>query len=256
MTGLLRGLLPALAAGVALVSLQVSAQEAFSPAQRQAIEGIVKDYLVKNPEVLQEAINELEKRTAETQKRTQQAALTEVRQTLLTSPHGNVVGSASGDVTLIEFFDYNCGYCKKSLADIRALIKSDPRLKVVLRDLPVLGPDSLEASRVALAAKQQLSSDKLFEYHARLIESRGRVGAERAFSLAKEMGLDMARLQRDLSGADVKAAMAENMALSDKLGLTGTPAFVVGDEVISGAVGVDPLRQAIGSIRKCGHAVC
>lgn len=234
----------------ALAAHPAGAQTSLNPAQRSEIEQIVKQYLVRNPEVLQEAIAELEKRNQESAKRAQQAVLSQANDVLFNSPHGNVFGNPAGDVTLVEFFDYNCGYCKRALADVRALIKADPKLKVVLKDLPVLGPDSVEASRVAIAAKQQISGDKLFEYHSRLLETRGRVGSERALSLAKEMGLDMARLQRDLGGDVVKAAIAENADLGEKLALTGTPAFVVGSEVISGAVGVEALSQSIALARK------
>lgn len=259
MAGPIKRLTPgalALAAVLACGPVSAQPQPAFSPSQRSAIESIVKEYLVRNPEVLQEAIGELEKRQAETQRVAQQAALAESKALLTSSTHGAVVGNPNGDVTLIEFFDYNCGYCKRALSDLRTLIKGDPKLKVVLRDLPVLGPDSVEATKVAVAAKRQLSGDRLFEYHARLLESRGRVGAERAFALAKEMGLDVAKLQKDVESSDVAATLAENGLLSEKLSLTGTPAFVIGDEVVSGAVGVDPLRQAIAMTRKCGKAMC
>ena len=225
-------------------------------AQRPAIEQIVRDYLLKNPEVIQEAIAELEKRQQDAQRNAQQTALREHGNALTKSQHGNVVGNPSGDVTLVEFFDYNCGYCKRALSDMRTLAKADPKLRIVLKDFPVLGPESLAASKIALAVKQQIQGDKLFEYHARLLESRGTVTGERALALAKEMGLDTARLQKDTEGPEVRAALAENAMLADKLGLTGTPAFVVGDEVISGAVGVEPLRQAVASVRQCGHAAC
>ena len=232
------------------------AQPVFSDGQRAEIGRIVKDYLVANPEVLQEAMTELERRSQEAQRVAQASALKESRETLTTSPHGNVFGNPKGDVTLVEFFDYNCGYCKRALADVRALMRSDPKLRVVMRDFPVLGPESVEASRVAVAVKQQLSGDKLFEFHAKLMESRGRVDGARAIAVAREMGLDMPRLQKDTAGADVAAALSENQGLGEKLGLTGTPAFIVGDEVISGAVGIEPLRQVIASVRKCGQAPC
>lgn len=228
----------------------------FTPEQRGALGGIIKEYLLKNPEVLQEAIGELERRQADAQREDQKAALAAVGSTLATSAAGSVIGNPTGDVTLVEFFDYNCPYCKRALTDLRALIKGDPKLRVVLRDLPVLGPDSVEAAKAALAAKLQLSGDKLLEYHGRLLETRGRVGGERGIAVAKEMGLDVVRLQRDMAGPEVAAVMAENAAVSEKLSLTGTPAFVIGHEIISGAVGVDPLRQAIASTRKCGNATC
>lgn len=244
----------ALAAVLPVAAAQ--AQTTFSPEQRSAIEAIIKDYLVKNPEVLQEAIGELEKRQAEAQRKAQTAALAQVRDEVLSGKNGVVVGNPSGDATLVEFFDYNCGFCKRALSDLRNLMKADPKLRVVLRDLPVLGPDSVEASRIAIAAKSQLSGEKAFEYHSRLLESRGRVGGEQALALAKSMGLDIARIQRDVAGSDVAATIAANTAIAERLGMTGTPAYVVGGEVISGAVGVEPLRQAVETARKCGNASC
>lgn len=228
----------------------------FTDLQRRAIGEIVKDYLLKNPEVLTEVIAELEKRQTEAQRVAQASALKETSQTLLNASHSYVVGNPSGDVTLVEFFDYNCGYCKRALGDLRTLLKSDPKLRVVLKDFPVLGPDSVEASRVSLAAKNQLQGDKLFDFHMKLMDSKGRINGERAMAVAKDMGLDMARLQKDLESAEIRSALQENMGLGDKLGLTGTPAFVIGDAVIPGAVGLDPLKQVVASVRKCGKAAC
>ena len=246
-----------LAAAVSLGSLAAAAQTPpFTAEQRGAIGEIIREYLLQNPEVLQEAIAELEKRQGEAQKSAQVAALGEERERLFNSPRGFVVGNPAGDVALLEFFDYNCGYCKRALADLRALVKADPKLKLVLRDFPVLGPESVEASRVSIAAKQQLKGEKLFEYHVRVMETKGRVNGERAMAVAREMGLDMARLQKDLEGEEVKATLQENVALGDKLGLTGTPAFVLADEIIPGAVGLEPMRQAVASVRQCGKVSC
>jgi protein-disulfide isomerase len=245
-------------AGLALAAsgiLPVLAQS-FSGPQKDEIGRIVREYLIQNPEVIQEAIVELEKRQNEAQKASQTVALRETKDTLLKSPHGNVVGNPAGDVTLVEFFDYNCGYCKQALGDIQTLVKGDPKLKIILKDLPVLGPESAEASKIALAAKAQLSGDKLFEYHSRLLTTRGRVGGDRALSLAREMGLDVARLQKDANGPEVAAALDENRRLAEKLAINGTPAFIIGDEVIAGAIGAGPLKQAIAGVRQCGHAVC
>ena len=252
---------PALAlAGTLLLGagLPASAEEAapFTEAQRKAIEGIVKDYLVKNPDVLQEAIAEGERRAQETQKLAQAAALKESREALNNSPHGIVAGNPSGDITLVEFFDYNCGYCRKAFGDVQALIKADPKLRVVLKDFPVLGAESLEASKVALAAKMQLKPEKMFDFHAKLLESKGRINAEKALAVGKELGADVERLKKDAQGPEVKAALAENVGLGDKLSLSGTPAFVIGDEILPGAVGVDAMRKTINDVRQCGHASC
>jgi protein-disulfide isomerase len=254
----LSSLRAALIVGTMALAPLTAAQAAspFNEQQRQAIGEIVRDYLLKNPELLQEVMAELEKRQSEQQRVAQSSALKENRQTLLNAPHSIVAGNPQGDVTLVEFFDYNCSYCKRALADVRALMKTDPKLRLVMKDFPVLGPDSVEASRVALAVKNQIQGDKLFDYHVRVMESRGRVNGERAMAVAKEMGLDLARLQKDVEAADIRNALQENVGLGDKLGLSGTPAFIIGEEVIAGAVGIDPLRQAVASVRQCGKAVC
>jgi protein-disulfide isomerase len=233
-----------------------AAQTSFTEEQRREIGTVVKDYLLKNPEVLQEALVELERRQQAAQDSARQSALKESNDALLNSPRDYVAGNPAGDITVVEFFDYNCGYCKRALTDLQALMKSDPKLRVVLKDFPVLGPDSIEASRVALAAKKQLKGDKLFEYHIKLMETRGRINGERAMALAKDMGVDAAKLQKDMEAADVKQTIQDNVVLGDKLGLSGTPAFVVGREVISGAVGVEPLRKTVAGVRQCGKAVC
>ncbi|MBZ6074921.1 DsbA family protein [Microvirga puerhi] len=243
-------------AAIAFGSPALAQKAEFSDQQRQAIGEIVRDYLLKNPEVLHEVIAELEKRQAENQRVAQASALKETRQPLLNAPHSLVVGNPSGDVTLVEFFDYNCGYCKQALGDLQTLVKSDPKLRVVLKDFPVLGPDSVEASRVGLAVKNQLQGDKLFDYHIKVLGTRGRVNGERALAVAKDMGLDMARLQKDMTGNDVRAALEENAGLGDKLGLTGTPAFIIGDVVVPGAVGLEPLKQVVANVRQCGKASC
>src|SRR5215207_6878555 len=182
------------------------AQPAFTGQQQQAIEQIVKDYLLKNPEVLQEAMTELERRQQEVEKTAQTTALKGEREKLL-SARNNVVGNPSGDVTLVEFFDYNCGDCKRALGDLKALMQADPKLRIVLKDFPVLGPESVEASRVALAVRQQVQGDRLFEYHTKLLETRGRVNGERALAVASEMGLDVDRIKKDLESPEVRASL-------------------------------------------------
>lgn len=248
--------LAALGFTLAFASVNAQSPNLFSSEQREAIGQVVREYLLKNPEVLQEAFTELERRMQETQRAARVSALQTERDKLFHAPHDYVIGNPQGDVTLIEFIDYNCPYCKRAAADVEALIKSDPKLRVVLKDFPVLGPDSLEASRVAVAAKAQLNGDKLFEFHKRLMGSSGRVNGERAMAVAKEMGLDLARLEKDMNGPAIQAALQETISLGTELGITGTPAFIIGDEIAPGAVGVEPLRLAVMNVRNCGKAVC
>ncbi|WP_293868927.1 DsbA family protein [uncultured Alsobacter sp.] len=228
----------------------------FTDKQKAAIGALVKDYLLNNPEVIQDALVELDRRQKDAEKVAAKRALGEFS-TALTSPQRNVVlGNPNGDVTLIEFMDYNCTYCKRSLTDVRDLIKADPKLKVIIRDFPVLGPDSVEASQVAVAVKNQLKGDKYWDFHAKLMDSRGRVGKERAMQVAKEAGADMTRLAKDIDSADTRAFIEESMRIGDALKLQGTPAFIVGEEIVFGAVGLDPLKTTVASVRKCGKATC
>jgi protein-disulfide isomerase len=241
-----------------LAAAPVAAQDKtqFTDGQKAAIGAIIKDYLVKNPEVIQEALAELETRQKEAEKTASRKALSDVQATLVSSPRNMVVGNPNGDVTLVEFFDYNCAYCKRSLSDMRELIKTDPKLRVVIRDFPVLGQDSVEASFVAVAVKNQLKGDKFFDFHQKLMESKGRVGKDRALAVAKELGVDTARVLKDMDSPDTRATIEETMRIGDSLKLQGTPAFVVGDEIIFGAVGTDPIRATVASVRQCGKATC
>ncbi|MBM1170160.1 DsbA family protein [Microvirga arabica] len=222
----------------------------FTPDQREAIGGIVREYLLKNPEVLQEAFTELQRRQQVAEQAGRAEVLTSERGKLENSPNDFVLGNPQGDVTMVEFLDYNCGYCKRAVADVKALIKADPKLRVVIKDFPVLGPGSVEASRVALAAKSQLTGDKLYEFHTRLMEKRGQANGDSAKAVAKELGLDMSRLEKDLQRDGINATLQENMELGERLGINGTPGFVIGNEVIAGAVGVEPLKQVIANTRK------
>ena len=167
-----------------------------------------------------------------------------------------VVGNPKGDVTFVEFFDYNCGYCKRALEDMMALMKADPNLKVVLKEFPVLGPGSVDAARVGAAVRMQDNSGrKYLEFHQKLLTGRGQVDKARAIAAAKEVGLDVAQIERDLGGDEVRASLEESFKLAKSLGLTGTPSYVIGTDVVVGAVGLAALKEKVNSAR-CGKATC
>ncbi len=162
-----------------------------------------------------------------------------------------MLGNPQGNVTMVEFFDYNCGYCKRAMSDMLDLIKADGNLKFVLKEFPVLGEGSVEAARVAVAARMQDSSGKKYiEFHQKLLGGRGAADKMRALAVAKEVGFDMPRLERDMASDEVKKTIEENMKLAEALGVSGTPSYVVGDEVVVGAVGLDSLRDKISAERK------
>ena len=244
-----------LAAALTLTALPAAAQD-FSTAQRGEIEKIVRDYLVAHPEVLQEAISALEKRQAAEEAEKHEAAVKDNADALFNSSRQVTVGNPQGDVTFVEFFDYNCGYCKRAMSDMFDLMKSDPKLKVVLKEFPVLGPGSVEAAQVAVAVRMQDKSGKKYlEFHQKLLGGRGQVDKAKALAAAKEIGLDMARLDKDLKSDEVSKTLEESMKLAEKLGLNGTPSYVIGPNVVIGAVGLDKLKESVNTAR-CGKAAC
>lgn len=240
---------------VAATALPVRAAE-FTAEQKETIKALIKEYLITNPEIIQEAMTELEKRQTENEKAAQAKAVIEFMPAMSQSSRATVLGNPKGDVTLVEFFDYNCGYCKSALNDLVKLVKDDPKLRVVIRDFPVLGPESVEAALVAVAARQQFSGAKYLEFHQKLLESKGRVGKDRALAVAKDLGADLGKLGKDMDSTDTKSLINETMTIADALRLQGTPAYVVGNEVVFGAVGYDALKSAIDQTRRCGKARC
>ena len=226
-----------------------------SDPQRSEIEKIIHDYLLKHPEVLQEAIAELEKRQAAADAEKHRVAIKANAPLLFSSPRQVVLGNPKGDVTFVEFFDYNCGYCKRALDDMLTLLKDDPKLKVVLKEFPVLGPGSIEAARIAVAVRMQDSGKKYLEFHKKLLGQRGPADKSHALAAAKDAGFDVARLERDMAGDEVKASIDEAFKLAEQLGLNGTPSYVIGDNVIIGAVGIAALREKINTSR-CGKPTC
>lgn len=243
-------------AAALLMPQAAQAEDLFDPAQREEIGRIVRQYLLDNPEVLLEVSKELEARQQAAENSKRDGALTANARAIFDSPDDFVAGNPQGDVTLVEFFDYNCGYCKKALGDLSKLVKENPDLRIVLRDFPVLGPGSVEAARVAMATAKQVQGDKFWAFHQKLLGGRGQAGKEQALAAAREVGVDMGKLEKDMNGPDIRAGYAEVMNIADKLSLTGTPSWVVGKEVIVGAVGYDELNSKIANFRKCGKTAC
>jgi protein-disulfide isomerase len=232
-----------------LVAPAAARAQSFNDQQKGELGSIIREYLVQHPEVLQEAMAELEKRQAAAEAEKAKAAVKNNAQTLFDSSRQVVVGNAQGDVTLVEFFDYNCGYCKRALTDLTDLMKDDSKLRVVLKEFPVLGPGSQEAAQVAIAARMQdKSGKKYFDFHQRLLGGRGPADRARALAAAKDAGFDMAR-------PAVKATIEENMKLAEQLGLNGTPSYVVGSDVVVGAVGLEALKGKVKAAR-CTTASC
>ncbi len=239
-----------------LAAVAPAAEPNFSAPQKTEIEKIIRDYLVTHPEVLQEAIAELDKRQAAADTAKAKAAVAANAETLFDSSRQVVLGNPKGDVTLVEFFDYNCGFCKGALPTLVDLMKDDTKLKVVLKEFPVLGPGSVEAAKVAVAVRMQDKSGKKYlDFHQKLLGGRGQADKARALAVAKEVGMDMARLEKDMASDEARVSLEESLKLAETLGLNGTPSYVVGDDVVIGAVGMEALRGKIAMAR-CGKETC
>jgi len=236
----------------ALLALPAAASaQSFSPDQRHEIENIVKDYLTHHPEVMQDVMAAMDKQQKDADAAKARTAIKANNATIFNSLHQVVLGNPQGNVTMVEFFDYNCGYCKHALSDMLTLLKTDPNLRFVLKEFPVLGPGSVEAAHVAVAARMQDTTGKKYiEFHQKLLGGRGPADKARALAVAKEVGFDMARIEKDMDSDEVKTTIDENMKLADALGVSGTPSYVVGDELVVGAVGLDALKEKIGAQRK------
>jgi protein-disulfide isomerase len=253
---LLRLPLPALLA-IALCAGPITASaQGFSEGQRGEIETIVKNYLIAHPEVLEDAIAELNKRQAAAEAEKNAAGLAQNSEAIFNSPRGVVLGNKDGDVTFVEFFDYNCGYCKRAMADMLDLLKSDPKLKVVLKEFPVLSQGSVEAAQVAVAVRMQDPSGKKYlDFHQKLLGGRGQADKTRALAAAKEAGLDVGRIEKDLASPEVRATIDENFKLAEAMGMNGTPSYVIGKQVVIGAIGLEGLKEKVG-VARCGKPTC
>jgi protein-disulfide isomerase len=251
-----RLLAPALFALALCGAPPAATAQSFSDIQRGDIEVIVRNYLLAHPEVLEEAMAELNKRQSAAEAEKHAAGVAKNAEAIFNSPRGVVVGGKDGDVTMVEFFDYNCGYCKRAMTDMMDLMKSDSKLKVVLKEFPVLGPGSVEAAQVAVAVRMQDPSGKKYlDFHQKLLNGKGQADKARALAAAKDAGLDMAKLEKDLASQEVRATLEENFKLAEAMGMNGTPSYVIGKQVVIGAVGVEGLREKIG-IARCGKATC
>jgi len=245
----------AFAAALMIFTLpQVSRAAEFSKPQTSAIEKIVHDYLVQHPEVIEEAIQALQQRQQAATAAQQKAAVQAHAKQVFAAPDHVVLGNPKGNVTFVEFFDYNCGYCKHAMGDMLTLLKNDKNLKVLLKEYPILGPGSVEAAKVAVAVRMQ-APQKYLAFHTKLLGGRGHADKARALAVAKEIGLNMDQVRKDMNSDAVKKMLSTDIAIGQTLGLNGTPSYIIGDNVVVGAVGLKELKQKIANAR-CGKDSC
>ena len=226
----------------------------FTDKQREEIGAIVRDYLLKNPEILLDVSKELEKRQKEADDQQHKAAVAENAAEIFHSGTDFVAGNPKGDVTIVEFFDYNCPWCKKSMPELQQLLRQDTNVRLVLKDFPIFGEESEYAARAALASKSQ---GKYWQFHQALFANNGKVNKAIVDEIALAQGLDLTKLKAEMDKPEIIAAVSRNQALAQTLGITGTPGFVMDDRIFPGYMPYRAIAEAVKNIRDAGGcAVC
>ncbi len=215
----------------------------------------VHDYLVENPEVLLDVQVALQRKQAEEQQKAASAALAENQDKIYQPAYDAELGNPDGAITVVEFFDYNCGYCRRALSDMDEIIADNNDVRFILKEIPVLGPESEAAQRVSYAFFK-VAPEKYADFHRALMGSGNRATDQTARAVAAAFGVDNAAIDQAMEEYPAEEALAEHFALAQAVGVTGTPAYIVGDTMLHGAVGVDRIQQVIDNVRDCGSGTC
>jgi protein-disulfide isomerase len=236
-----------IALAVAVAAAPPATAQSFSPEQKQELDRLIHDYLQQHPEAILESLKAAQLQAEATKAAQRQQTIADRRDELLHDRNSAVGGNPNGDVTLVEFFDYRCPYCKAIEPSLEAMIKEDGKLRVVYKEFPILGPVSVFASRAAIAARKQ---GKYAAFHDRMMALKGAIDDTAVMNVAQAAGLDLTKLKRDMASADTEHIIQRNYALADALGIDATPALVIGNRLTMGAVDIDGLRQLIADARK------
>ncbi|MEM5473203.1 DsbA family protein [Hoeflea sp. AS60] len=228
---------------------------ALDDSQKQEFGAFIREYLLANPEIVEEMRQALEIKKEAESRVMAQAAITNNKAAIFNAPEDIVLGNPAGDVTVVEFYDYNCGFCKRAMSDMTALLEKDPNVRFVLKEFPILGPDSLAAHRVAMSFRA-LAPEKYGDYHMKLLGGDVRATEEHAVEVAKEFGIDEAALRAGMDDPAIDKSIRQTYELANALGISGTPSFVIGDEAVFGAVGEEVLLGKIANMRQCESTVC
>ncbi len=223
--------------------------EEISPTQKKEIEAIVRSYLVENPEILVEMSQRLEAKQRNEEDKARKSALTGHAKSLFKLAEDPVAGNPKGDVTVVEFMDYNCGWCKKSVIEISKILEQDKDLRVVFKEFPIFGEGSEYAAKAALASRKQ---DAYWKFHLAMFQHEGQINAEVADSIAASIGLDLDKLKKDMDDPEIAASLAKTRELAQSLQLTGTPAFVIDETVVPGYITHDRMIETIAGVRANG----
>jgi len=248
-------LLSATAISLVAASSLFSPANAFDDTQKKEIGEVVRDYLIEHPEVLIEVQQALEKKQADQRMAQAKVAVDENRDAIFNASYDLSLGNPKGKITVVEFFDYNCGYCKRAISDMDAVIKSNPDVRFVLKEFPILGPDSLAAHKVSDAFRH-IAPEKYGQFHRELLGSEAHANEARALEVAQSFGVSEEQIRAQMAKSTNETTVQETYKLASKLGISGTPSYVIGDEAIFGAVGSQAINEKVANVGQCGKATC
>lgn len=226
--------------------VQQSLPGGFTPEQVEGMEQIIRQYLLENPEVLVEALTVFREQQKMAKEERQRKAILTHRAVLTEDPNTPVLGNPDGDVVIVEFFDYRCGYCRRVVRDLHKVVAEDGNVRLVMKEFPILGPESIRAARAALASVKQ---DKYEAYHFALMTQPGDMSDPHLMEVARMVGMDVEQLKADMESDEIDAMIRRNHDLAGLLGINGTPAFVFGDTLVPGAVDAETIRRLIAAER-------
>ena len=221
----------------------------------EQINPLIENFLMQDPKILQRVSEALQAQLDQEKRDQARLSLANLSTDIYDDPDHVVLGNPDGDVTLVEFFDYNCGFCRRAMPDMARLLEEDKNLRIILKEFPILSQDSVEAARIAVSVAATPGAD-YWAFHEALFTTRGQISGQTALDAAAAMGLDPAELEQNSRSEQVTKVLQRNYELAQALDIGGTPAYVLGDEIIAGAVGYDALSQSIANLRECGSTTC
>ena len=235
----------------AMAVAPVEQEAAISP---ETINPLIESYLMSDPKILQRMSVALDTTLQAEEREQATSAIASMQDAIFNDPKQVVIGNPDGDVTLVEFFDYNCGYCRSALPDMAALLAEDPNLRVVLKEFPILSNESIDAARIAVLVGD--ADVDYWTFHEALFTSRGQVDKQVALDAAADLGLSPVNLELDMGTEAVSETIQTSYEIAKALNITGTPTYIIGNEIIPGAIGIDELRTRIANMRACGETKC
>ena len=233
-----------------LFSLNPALAQTLKRGAKKEVKSLIENYLQENPQVIVDAFRNFHKKSQANKNKNQSKLIHKYREALINNPADPSIGSPASDLTIVEFFDYRCGYCRKSLEVINTILNEDQKIKVVFKELPILSEQSEMAARAARLAVNKISKNKYFLFHTKLMQNRGSLKINDIYQIAQDINISVNSLKTEINSLWITQAIKQNQVLAENLGIRGTPAFVIGDKMVPGAVSYNTMKNFIKQARR------